>query len=384
MQLLREMYQVVYNLTHAADVSDRSDIKLKLESLEAADILSNMVDRCRLVEVLKEETENSRLGTLKMVFFTLRSIAEIQSEIQFKLKKDVDWLKKWISAANDGYYTHLFHITELSNYYHSMLLEIRRRKRYDNELNQWITSTKSRLREMTAEEVRHRESFMRECGVYLPSCFFKLYPSLKEKPPFLSLDGLLDSIDLPSLEEDVKSDEVVSVDEDLPATKNSPPYLPDAVTALSVLKEKNTTALPEVSVVAELQDKIRILEQQIIDMNSLHLSSHPSDITVSTLRNVLRSLTQPDITELLHEPACRIVDEQKGQSSSDLPEVSLEQIARETLGKVESVLNHIRVKEKYPVITFMDFHVGAVALFMPAFVSSVLCFFSCSQPFLGE
>jgi hypothetical protein len=371
------MYQSIYNLTHSADGSEkiRSEINVKWKSLEEADILSAMVARCNSVEILKDEVESSRLGTLKMVFFTLRSIAEIQSEIQFKLKKDVDWLKKWISSSNDGYYTHLFHITELSSHYQAMLLEIRRRKRYDVELNQWIISTKKRLLEMNVAEVQHRETFMRQCGIYLPACFFKLYPSLKEKPPLFSLDGLLDSSDLPTLEEAV-------IGEEDSANPSSFSQVSDSA-SVPVVTENQVAVLAEDTRITELQDRIRILEKQIIDMNVSHSSASQSDTVSTTLKILLKSLCQPDIAELINDPPSRSPEGHSSLLNSDSADVPLEQLEKETLDKVESVLNHLRVKEKYPVITFMDFHVGAVALFMPAFVSSFSDSLVCSPMFLG-
>ena len=63
------------------------------------------------------------------VYRVMRQVAVIQTDIQFKLKKGLELMKKWRQGHN-GYFQHLERIQSLPEAYRDFLYEVIRRKKY--------------------------------------------------------------------------------------------------------------------------------------------------------------------------------------------------------------------------------------------------------------
>lgn len=59
----------------------------------------------------------------------MKQVAHIQTDIQFKLRKGMDLMKKWRQGDN-GYFQHLERIEHLPESYRQFLKEVLRRKQY--------------------------------------------------------------------------------------------------------------------------------------------------------------------------------------------------------------------------------------------------------------
>ena len=95
-----------------------------------------------------------------------------QTDIQYKLKRDVDWMKKLISGHNE-YFLHLQNITKLPFIYHHTLNEIVRRRSYNALFEGEIVSASEKISGFRTQETHQRELFMQLYGLHLPPIFFR-------------------------------------------------------------------------------------------------------------------------------------------------------------------------------------------------------------------
>ena len=117
----------------------------------------------------------------------MKAIASVQTDIQFKLKKGLELMKKWHQGHNK-YFIHLEHVAKLPQAYQSFLREIGRRKNFNTVYESRIMALSDEVAGLRVAETSARESFMRSFGAHLPPIFLYMVPSLKDKPPFLIPD----------------------------------------------------------------------------------------------------------------------------------------------------------------------------------------------------
>lgn len=312
MTFLRDVYQLVYNSSRSKVGEMQTDV-VKIEEsktfLMDPAFLLRMKERCRMIADFKSKLEEQREINGKSLMRVLREIAAVQTDVQFKLKKEMEWIKKWINAGGDGYFRHLCQISELPVHFEELLQEIRRRNRYNARLKGEIQGLKQRVEERRKDEILCREIFMKKTGINLPPIFLTLMPSLKDKPPAINFEEeTFES--LPDLEE-VNPNYVDTMNNELEK---------GVMVGVSLLQTQ-----PEVVV---LEDKSR--ETQLHHLKTI----------------------QHDLSEI--------------QRTSHF-ETNI--VENEILSVLQNISTTIETR-KLPVITFMDFQVGDVALFMPAFVNN--------------
>lgn len=97
-------------------VVDQSSILESLESkkqyLENQQISALMEARVREVKAAKIEIEKSKNLLVRAIYMIMRHIALLQTDIQYKLRRDIEWMKKFSSSHNDSF-KHLEHIGRL-------------------------------------------------------------------------------------------------------------------------------------------------------------------------------------------------------------------------------------------------------------------------------
>jgi hypothetical protein len=116
-------------------------------------------------------------------------------------------MKKWQKGHNE-YFSHLEHVSKLPEAYESFLLEIVRRRAYDKVDNNcscsaphatkflWlirmqifelkVRDCSNDIASFRASETSRRDVFLRSALPHLPPLFFKMVPSLNEKPPYFT------------------------------------------------------------------------------------------------------------------------------------------------------------------------------------------------------
>lgn len=135
------------------------------------------------VKGFKQEIEDSQNQLIVGIYAVMRSIAQLQTDIQYRLKKDVDWMKKMTNGSNE-YFKHLEHLTALPTAYDNLLQEIVRRKAYNGVFTGEVTKAYEKISQFRTDEIKEREVFMTTYGLCLPPVFFKIIPTLKDKPPY--------------------------------------------------------------------------------------------------------------------------------------------------------------------------------------------------------
>jgi hypothetical protein len=135
-------------------------------------------------------TLDSAHDQICMSLYTIvRQINRIHSDIQEKLKRDIEWMKTLTQGQNE-YTVHLKNLASLPQTYSNLMKELVRRKRAFKILHQRLAPAKQIVQEFRANETSQREQFMKECGMNLPPVFLKLIPSLKDKPPTIAWNAL--------------------------------------------------------------------------------------------------------------------------------------------------------------------------------------------------
>eukprot|EP01038_Epipyxis_sp_PR26KG_P005054 gene5054-7055_t len=102
---------------------------------EKGKYLLNMSRSASDVKDMKNEFEKSKTLLLRSIYDIMRRIATLQNEIHNKFKRDLEWMKKWITKENK-YITHFEPIAQLPMYYDHFLTEIARRGSFNKA--QWL------------------------------------------------------------------------------------------------------------------------------------------------------------------------------------------------------------------------------------------------------
>eukprot|EP01032_Pedospumella_encystans_P013316 gene13316-15338_t len=161
------------------------ELQRRKNSHKGGHYLELMESRVKRVKESKNEIERSQNWLLRSIYRLMRQIALLQTDIQYKLKRDVEWMKKLNSGHNE-YFLHLQNVTKLPIVYHHTLNEIVRRRSYNALFENEVVSASEKISSFRTEETKQREAFMQSYGLHLPSIFFRAIPTLKEKPPYFS------------------------------------------------------------------------------------------------------------------------------------------------------------------------------------------------------
>ncbi|CAE7342681.1 unnamed protein product [Symbiodinium microadriaticum] len=176
--------------SHMDDVADAesTDLVKALASgsrKQDSEVLQPMEERCARMMESKGDIERAKNRLAEEVYRVMRQVAVIQTDIQFKLKKGMDLMKKWRHGHN-GYFQHLERMQSLPEAYRDFLLEVIRRNRYTADFEELIQESVEKIKRFRDLETERRAKFMATCGSNLSPFFFDSVPSLIEKPPYFS------------------------------------------------------------------------------------------------------------------------------------------------------------------------------------------------------
>lgn len=181
------------SVTGAAPVVSNEEALVKaLSDLEGgrikqdASVLQPMRDRCIAIMKQKDQLALMKNAFTSEIFGIMRRVSAIQTEIQYKLKKGLELMRKWRKGHN-GYFLHLEHVESLPQAYLSFLREIMRRRMYGQEFQELVTAVTEEVTSFREAETERRERFMNAAGAHLPPLFFTMVPSLRDKPPFVNI-----------------------------------------------------------------------------------------------------------------------------------------------------------------------------------------------------
>jgi hypothetical protein len=198
---LRDDYRYVFETLSNLKVDENvvellTDLEKRSKN-QIAVILNPMSELCNETLNAKKIIEISKNELTVTLYKSMKGIATVQTDIQYKLKKGLELMKKWQKGHNEYFY-HLEHVGKLPNAYESLLNEIVRRNAYTNIFEKKIEVISNSLASFRAEETSRREDFIKTQGLFLPPIFFQLIPSLKDKPPYFT-SSLTDSQWLPNI-----------------------------------------------------------------------------------------------------------------------------------------------------------------------------------------
>lgn len=208
-----------------------------------------------------------------------------------------------------------------------------------------------RVNELRAQETRRREEFMKLHGVKLPPNFLEAVPSLRDKPPhFAPVTGPLE--ELPSVqvvEEEVESSQAMLVGA-------APSYV-------------EATVGPEA-----VDAAVTVGDSLLVKAETVDEAIGPDEPFSSQEEPLSQAIAR--IKELVNSPACIAFRQDLGATiASPSTPAQLESTAtgivlEEVVGGVEELVEAVAKKTQHPMLALMDFKVGDVALFMPAFTAS--------------
>jgi hypothetical protein len=409
MSKLRENYQVIYQLVsklkiecsgEALGTEDRKIVNYlesKRREITELQLFEQMEMRAEKVKAVKLKMEQSQEHLGKQLFQTLRKIALVQSDIQYKVKKEIDWMKKLLLGSREGFYKHLSQLYHLPKHYLQLERELARRNAYNQFVSTELLNTFSRLESARDEEILRREEFMKLHGSNLPPIFFKSFPSLKEKPPLMqqNFQSMVEAVpDIPMKDSSIQSlfakyrsdsGQVVnyansSVQAEAEVEDLTPKYQ-ELLESYDKLKKETQ----------RLDDLVKQMEEQVAD-SPVHSkeeavpSSHAKDEDalfqdVAEILQFIATTISEDASfanyfnDPLHKSnpqddfQLRIFQSNRTVKSGD-SHISLGKLSKDMISSFKQLTHNFSRKIRYPVISFMDFQAGDIALFMPAYVNN--------------
>lgn len=367
MQSLREAYQNAYSSARSnAETLTNHEGRSKEFAEGYNNVFQKMKSRCNFLRKLKEDFQVSRDETNALVYATLRLIAQVQSEIQFKLKREVEWFKKWLTAGGDRYFKHIRQIYMLPQCYAAMLHEMIRRNAFERALLKDVGDIQSRIENRQATEITKREDFMKLYGVNLPPIFFKVFPTLKEKPiPVEGIDTRVTE-SLPDIEEFTEPETPLHQEEQASSSKGKR----DAETSMS------GSLLSEREQVLQLREELDQLQSKLRETASRSSTALDLSSLANPISNLYKLVNDGEVSALLPPFPQSVSTQEDGDSPTLEVPVGEGRILQHTpalaniLDRVENMILLLKRKTRYPEITFMDFQIGDIALFMPAYVNN--------------
>lgn len=243
---------------------------------QEAQVVMPMETRCAALMACKERIAKAKHDISRNVYRMMRTVATIQTDIQFKLKKGLELMRKWRQGHN-GYFQHLEHVANMPEAYHGFLHEVMRRQSFNEEFDFLIRDAVAGISSLRSSEILLREQFMARMGSHLPPIFFEVVPSLMAKPPFFTYT-VTDSEILPI----VKSEDIrILHDADpglageggtkVPDIAEEGKFIEDGLGSLSSLgsaggDEVEERAGAEKLRIAELEDEVAQLKRQVESM----------------------------------------------------------------------------------------------------------------------
>lgn len=457
MEQLRGNYQTAYEaLTHLSTSTDSQTSSSAVDSLTPAvdsqaelmlmdlshrqanyierAVMPGIEARTQRIKTLLTDLENGHETTIIYLHSTLRLIAAIQTDVQYRLKRDIDWMKKLSSGQNE-YFHHLQQLVDLPSLYKKLVMEIMRRRESMKDFNEHLQRSMDVIEKLRAEEILKREMFMETCGLNLPPLFFKIIPSLKEKPPVvqfvttqleflpeisakdLSEDQGKGETSLSSEEDYAKIDVINDVEVDtsstsasiIPVVDTSKTVESGAVNGEEDLQMKYKKLLDDMEQVrlenlrlkedsSELKCAVETLKEENLKLQSVHEESirdlmesvisqheqqvHEDDVNARAssksagngFERILECLQSDEVVKRVladNSSDSAVIDGDSSQETvvSRPDSVVVDKSAEEAVTKVQKLVAAVGNMFRLPMISFMDFHIGDVALFMPALVN---------------
>lgn len=168
----------------------------------------------RLLDLAKL-CDQSSMDMSNMVNTLMRSIALIQSEVQWRIPQDVENMRKLTTTSPNENIRQLEVIANLPKFQIIMLEELCRRQNYETTIMKKIKAFKDEMNELRTSETQNRKEFMDEHGSLLPPFFYELVPSLRSKPDFVDVAVSSCGIDTTMLP--IKMQDIVNFVEELPS-----------------------------------------------------------------------------------------------------------------------------------------------------------------------
>lgn len=324
----------------------------------------------KLIHSCKSKVSDVRNSFNKTLYSTMRSIASLQTDL-FTLKKRLGDMNSYYKGDN-VYFTHLDHLDKLPATYQALLEEIARRRAFTESFEGLISSASNKIAQFRSSETVLREDFIRNHGTAIPPIFYSIIPSLKEKPPYFT-PSLTESQWLP----EVAYDDINQVTLTIPSNA-------DEVAGSIVFPAMKTTSCSsdDSSDVASLKERIALLEKENAmlkaTLSTPILPALPVPATTRTASNehVMTNMRQLQQTVsrlkgLMSAPHAESDEaELKGDDflsiSHNIQEIMTNCIS--ALVQKEDSSNSTASSNSNTnnfTISFLDFNVGDVALFLP-------------------
>lgn len=145
---------------------------------------------CQQLLDKKDEIAMKRTFLMRNLQQQFPKLAEVQKDVQNKLRKEVQLVVQWQKGKNH-YMDHLGNVLQLPKAYEALLVEIRRRQKYIEQYDRCVANVIDTWQAKRSEEIKSREQFMKMYGVHLTPIFFDWLPSLKEHPPHTHIHSTL-------------------------------------------------------------------------------------------------------------------------------------------------------------------------------------------------
>jgi len=133
----------------------------------------------------KDNVAELRSQYLPVIQRILSRVVEVQTMLH-KFKQRVELMKK-VSTGHNEYFVHLRSIVDLPVTYQAFLLEIVRRREFSAVYSEAIGELDSQITALRDSETLQRAAFMRVYGNDIPPILSSVVPSIKHKPPFITL-----------------------------------------------------------------------------------------------------------------------------------------------------------------------------------------------------
>lgn len=340
----------------------------------------------------KEEVALSHTHVIRHMSRSLRKVADLQTMMQVRLKKEIEVVKKW-SKGNNQYSSRLELISKLPDAYEAFLYEIDRRRQFHQFYEDKSKSFMMELERMKSEEISRRSSFMKEHGVNLPPLFYTIVPSLRDAPSgtkvILPEHPVLPVLPLPMTPK-VPNSCVEKVDESLQDPSSSGHCSEHSSSDVTFLTQSSASKMQ--AKCRELEFEKCLLEARVRSMEKCLFKSAPKDATSGTssdeavksmiekheaeeleLRRLRESMTS--ILEFINERGQNVEAKNLNTASDGTELVSrLQEIMQSTQPMIvnpsSDATNMIisntdegnKIEDK---LSFTKFEVGDVALFLP-------------------
>lgn len=169
-------------------------------SQKTSQILPSMLKDDSDLRSLMQEIAQAKSSAMTRMKTRLRDISVAQSTIQ-RVLSSILMLRDTLAQQSVNMES-LEHIAEFQSCYYSFLGEVQRRRAYNEAVSSCMEAMMERIATLRAEEVKHREKFLRNSGRHLMPPFYEIFcPTLASPPPIFApqLPGTLEMDSLPDV-----------------------------------------------------------------------------------------------------------------------------------------------------------------------------------------